>query len=74
GTLSPNPAFLRNTLHTWLVKDVRQVASINNTSTEQTEVELVPVDEIERMLVSGEIDHALVVATLWRALHHLRQG
>jgi hypothetical protein len=36
-------------------------------------VELVPIDRLEELLTSGEIDHALVVATLWRFLHVFRQ-
>jgi len=30
---------------------------------------LVPVAELSARLLSGEIDHALVAATLWRYLH-----
>ena len=48
-------------------------APIANTDREHTEVELVPIDRLEELLTSGEIDHALVVATLWRFLHVFRQ-
>ena len=69
GVLNPNPALFPNHLHTFLARDCRQVAEIANTSTEHTEVTLVPFDHLPEMLQSGEIDHALVVATLWRLLY-----
>ena len=73
GRLSPNPALFPNSLHTWIARDVRATAEIQNQSTEHTEVQLVPLSQVPDLLLSGEIDHALVVATLWRALHYLRE-
>ena len=72
GVLSPNPAILPNRLHTFLAPNVKRVADINNTSTEYTEVQLIPLEQLSEFLVSGEIDHALVVATLWRLLYFLK--
>lgn len=69
GALSPNPALFPNRLHTFVARGCRRVADVANTSTERTEVALVPFDELPRLLASGEIDHALVVATLWRLLY-----
>lgn len=69
GVLSPNPAIFPNRLHTYVARGCEKVAEIENTSTEHTEVELVPMDRIASLLQSGEIDHALVVATLWRFLY-----
>ena len=37
--------------------------------TEQTEVVLVPARQLPELMLRGDIDHALVVATLWRYLH-----
>ena len=45
-----------------------RVADVMNDGTEHTVVELVPIGEIPERLVSGEIDHALVAATLEDAL------
>jgi len=67
--LSPNPAIFPNSLHTFVARDCRQVADIANTSTEHTEVVLIGLDELPALLQRGEIDHALVVATLWRLLY-----
>jgi len=69
GVLNPNPALFDNKLHTYMARDVVAVSEINNSSTEHTEVVLVPLDELQGMLMCGDIDHALVVATLWRMLY-----
>ena len=68
GVLNPNPAIFTNKLHTFIARDVKKIAEISNTSTEHTEVVLVPMDKVPQKLLSGEIDHSLVAATLWRAL------
>jgi len=68
GVLNPNPAIFGNKLHTYLARNVRPVSEINNTTTEHTELKLVPLDQVHELLESGEIDHALVAATLWRVL------
>jgi len=70
GVLNPNPAIFPNQLHTFVARDCRRIADIENTSTEHTEVELVPLDQLASLMQSGEIDHALVVATLWRMLYY----
>ena len=69
GVLNPNPAVFNNRLHTFVAQGVRPSAAIQNTPTEQTEVVLIPVDELSDMLLDGRIDHALVAATLWRYLY-----
>jgi 8-oxo-dGTP pyrophosphatase MutT (NUDIX family) len=68
GTVNPNPAVFANRLHSFFATDAELAGVIQNTASEVTEVVLVPVADLEGMLVSGEIDHALVAATLWRYL------
>ncbi len=68
GVLNPNPALFQNKLHTYLALDCERAGEIANTSTEHTEVELVPMRDLPKLLQEGVIDHALVVATLWRLL------
>jgi 8-oxo-dGTP pyrophosphatase MutT (NUDIX family) len=68
GSVNPNPALFANRLHSFYATGAKLEGTIQNTGSEVTEVVLVPVSDLERMLVSGEIDHALVVATLWRYL------
>ena len=74
GVLNPNPAIFPNRLHTFVARDCHRVADIENTSTEHTEVELIPLSEIASRMENGEIDHALVVATLWRMLYFEPNG
>ena len=69
GVVSPNPALFSNQLYAYLATDVEPAAAIKNTGTEQTEVVLVPVRQLPELILRGTIDHALVVATLWRYLH-----
>jgi ADP-ribose pyrophosphatase len=68
GVVSPNPALFANRLHGFYVENVERVAEAQNFGSEHTTVELVPVAALEGMLLRGEIDHALVVAALWRYL------
>jgi 8-oxo-dGTP pyrophosphatase MutT (NUDIX family) len=70
--LNPNPALHAHRLHAFYATDVRPAAPFRNTATEQTEVELVPLDRLAVLLRSGGVDHALVVATLWRFLFDWR--
>jgi 8-oxo-dGTP pyrophosphatase MutT (NUDIX family) len=69
GVVNPNPALFSNRLYAYLATDVERAGEISNVGTEQTEVVLVPTRDLPDMMLRGEIDHALVVATLWRYLH-----
>ena len=69
GILNPNPAIFPNRLHTYVARDCVPVAEIANTSTEHTELILVAMTDLPDLMQSGEIDHALVAATLWRLLY-----
>ena len=69
GAVNPNPALFGNRLHAFVAEDVERVGDVQNTGSEHTSVELVPVADVERLLVEGKIDHALVAGTLWRFLH-----
>lgn len=69
GVVNPNPALFANLLFSYVAIDVDLERAVQNTSTELTEPLLVPVSKLPAMLLSGEIDHALVAATLWRYLY-----
>ena len=49
--------------------DVVPERAIKNVGAEETEVELVPTRDLPKLMLDGTIDHALVLATLWRYLH-----
>jgi len=66
GSINPNPALFANRVHMWVALDCESVAPIQNSSTEETIVELIPREEIGPIVCAGGIDHALVVATLYR--------
>ena len=68
GVVNPNPALFGNRLHAFYALDVELEGAVQNTGTELTEAVLVPVAELEELLLAGEIDHALVAGTLWRYL------
>jgi 8-oxo-dGTP pyrophosphatase MutT (NUDIX family) len=68
GVVNPNPALFTNRLHGFYALGARAERAIENTGSEVTEVVLVPVADLEELLLSGEIDHALVAGALWRYL------
>jgi 8-oxo-dGTP pyrophosphatase MutT (NUDIX family) len=68
GVVNPNPALFAHRLHTFFATDVEPEGAIQNTGSEVTEVLLVPVADLEELLLGGEIDHALVAGALWRYL------
>jgi 8-oxo-dGTP pyrophosphatase MutT (NUDIX family) len=74
GVLYPNPAVFANRLHAFVADGVERVAEIANTGSEHTTVELVPLRDVRARLRSGEIDHALCAAVLWRYLDALEAG
>ena len=69
GVVNPNPALFTNRLHAVYALDVEPEQAVQNTGTELTEAMLVRVADLKDLLLSGEIDHALVAGTLWRYLH-----
>ena len=74
GEISPNPALFRNRLHAFIARDVVRVAPVRNGSTEETVVELVGRDRLRALLHEGVVDHALVMAVLYRLELEQSQG
>jgi ADP-ribose pyrophosphatase len=68
GVVNPNPALFTHRLHSFFATGVEPERAIQNTGTEITEVVLVPVADLEGLLLAGEIEHALVAGALWRYL------
>lgn len=72
GAVHPNPAIQGNLLHTFVALDVQDVHETHFDTTEETEVELVPLADVPGLVANGTISHALVVSAfylldLWRA-------
>jgi 8-oxo-dGTP pyrophosphatase MutT (NUDIX family) len=71
GWVHPNPAIQNNRCHTFLARSVVKRAEPRWESTEETEVVLVPVDDLPALVRDGSISHALVVAAFyWHGLKH----
>ena len=65
GSVNPNPALFANRCHMQVALDCEVEGSIENSATEETTVELLPLAALPQVLRSGGIDHALVVAALY---------
>lgn len=65
GSINPNPALFSNRVHMAVALDCRPVAAIANGETEETAVELLPLDAMHDVVRRGGIDHALVVTALY---------
>ena len=68
GVVNPNPALFAHRLYSFYATGVEPERAIQNTGSEVTEVVLVPVADLEGLLLAGEIEHALVAGALWRYL------
>jgi len=73
GSIAPNPAIHRNRLHTFLAEGCVRVGDLQQDAGEDIEVELLPLSEIDALLASGAISHALV-AVAFQKLALLRAG
>jgi len=71
GVMNPNPALFTNRCSVFLATGCRLAGELAMDPGEDIEVVRVPVGEIDGMVRTGEIDHALVLAAIafWRARH-----
>ena len=69
GAMNPNPAMISNRCHAFLATGCRAVGGLLQDPGEDLEVVLVPVADLDALLRSGGVEHAIVLATiaLWRA-------
>jgi ADP-ribose pyrophosphatase len=72
GRVAPNPAFQRNYLYTFLAEGCTLEGAQLQDPGEDIDVTLRPQCEVEAMLASGEIDHALVVVAFLKLELHRR--
>ena len=64
GCVEPNPAIMSNRCHTFLANGARRVEEPRFDSTERCRLVLRPYAEAARLVASGKIAHALVIAAL----------
>jgi ADP-ribose pyrophosphatase len=74
GTVDPNPAFLDNRCHTYLALNARWQQPPQLDSSEDIEVELVPLADVPGLIGNGRITHALVVAAFYHYENYLRSS
>jgi 8-oxo-dGTP pyrophosphatase MutT (NUDIX family) len=67
-TLSANPALQTNLTHTFLATGVVQLQPPENESTEELTVHLIPIPEVRRIVLAGEVIQALHAAPLLKFL------
>jgi ADP-ribose pyrophosphatase len=65
GAVHPNPAINTNRCHTYLVRNAVQRTQPRQDSTEDIEVESVPLAQIPELIRDGRITHALVIAAFY---------
>ena len=62
GKVHPNPAIQGNICFSFLAENVHEVSRVVSLGDEETEVVMVPMREIPRLIASGDIMHALTIA------------
>jgi ADP-ribose pyrophosphatase len=65
GIVHPNPAIQTNRCYTYLVNKVILKTSPRQDSTEDIEVQSVPLEDIPRLIHENKITHALVIAAFY---------
>ena len=65
GVVEPNPAFMSNRCHTYLVEDCSRTGVQALDDGEDIEVTTRPLASIRELVAGGAIDHALVVCGFW---------
>ncbi len=69
----PNPALQSNRMHTFIAYDCVKVQEQNFDEFEDLEIYMCDRDQLERHLANGDIDHSIMVASVYQALAHLKK-
>jgi len=73
GDVSPNPAFLTNTVTYYVAEELEFIQQQSLDEHEMIDIELIPVNEVLHAMGTGEYDNGVMVAALefyvrWRGL------
>jgi ADP-ribose pyrophosphatase len=68
GRASPNPAIQNNRLHIFIARDCVLAQAAQLETLEQIEVRLVALEDVPKLIATGAIDHALVIASFYYLL------
>lgn len=74
GTVAPNPAILDNHCHTFLARNARYVTEPKMDGSEDIQVEVVDAGQVPRLIATGQISHALVIAAFYFYNQFLAEG
>lgn len=74
GVMNPNPSMMSNRCHAFLATGCRRIGDLQMDPGEDLEVVTRPLAELDGLIARGEIEHAIVLATIsfWRARHAAR--
>ncbi|MFN9441149.1 MAG: NUDIX hydrolase [Planctomycetota bacterium] len=69
GVMNPNPSMMSNRCFSYVATGCRRIGELKMDPGEDIEVVTVPIAELDQRVAAGEIEHAIVLATLafWRA-------
>jgi 8-oxo-dGTP pyrophosphatase MutT (NUDIX family) len=65
GRYTPNPAIFTNRCYTFMARNVKKIGNPMPDQTEDLEVVLIPLAEVQELIRKGEIDHAIVIAAFF---------
>ena len=71
GSFYPQPAFLTNRYHTFLVKNAVKVSELKQDEGEDLEVVQVRLEQVPGLIREGKIGHALVIAGFYALFNFL---
>jgi 8-oxo-dGTP pyrophosphatase MutT (NUDIX family) len=72
GVMNPNPSMMRNRCHAFLATGCRPAGDLQLDPGEDIEVVTVPLAGLDQRVAGGEIEHAIVLATI--AFYRARQA
>jgi 8-oxo-dGTP pyrophosphatase MutT (NUDIX family) len=65
GVVNPNPALFNNRCYTFIAQNAQKIRAPMPDQTEDIEVVLMPISDIQELISKGEIDHAMVIAAFY---------
>ncbi|HSH03383.1 MAG TPA: NUDIX hydrolase [Anaerolineae bacterium] len=74
GSVDPNPAFLDNHCYSFLALNCEQVEAPQFDGSEDISLHLVPLADIPRLIMAGEITHALPITAFYMLEQYRREN
>ena len=71
GVMNPNPSMMSNRCHAYLATGCRRIGALAMDPGEDIEVVTIPLAELDATIARGEIEHAIVLATIAFYRSHL---